>query len=198
VENWRDYPIRLPETLTDGVTLLDSPRLEDAEGHWSGEDFEMIRRFDPPLHRKGTLEHVRSVMLQWAQARAAGGPIFVYAIRARHGPLAGGVELRRITPERGNVSYWVYAPFRGMGYAARGLRLLSDAAREVEGLIQLEAHIDADNVASQRVAQAAATYPLGRSTMRTPMAMRSAASYFCAACSTSDSVTLPCSSRACR
>jgi hypothetical protein len=66
----------------------------------------MIRRFDPPLHRKGTLEHVRTVMLQWAQARAAGGPMFVYAIRARHGPLAGGVELRRITPECGNVSYW--------------------------------------------------------------------------------------------
>ena len=161
MENWRDYPIRLPETLTDGVTLLDGPRLEDAEGHWSGEDFEMIRRFDPPLHRKGTLEHVRSVMLQWAQARVAGGPMFVYAIRARHGPLAGGVELRRITPERGNVSYWVYAPFRGMGYAARGLRLLSDAAREVEGLVQLEAHIDADNVASQRVAQAAGYVPAG-------------------------------------
>jgi hypothetical protein len=63
------------------VTLLDSPRLEDAEGHWPGEDFEMIRRFDPSLHRKGTLGHVRSVMLQWGQARAAGGPMFVYAIR---------------------------------------------------------------------------------------------------------------------
>jgi RimJ/RimL family protein N-acetyltransferase len=161
VENWRDYPIRLPETLTDGVTLLDGPRLEDAEGHWSSEDFEMIRRFDPPLFRKGTLEHVRTVMLKWAQARAAGGPMFVYAIRARHGPLVGGVELHRITPERGNVSYWVYTPFRGMGYATRGLRLLSDAAREVEWLVQLEAHIDADNVASQRVAQAACYLPAG-------------------------------------
>jgi hypothetical protein len=105
VETWRDYPIRVPEALRDGVTLLDSPRPEDAEGHWAGEDFEMIRRFDPPLHRKGTLEDVRIVMLQWAQARAAGGPMFVYAICARHGPLAGGVELRRITPKRRNVSY---------------------------------------------------------------------------------------------
>lgn len=47
--------------------------------------------------------------------------MFVYAIRARHGPLVGGVELRRITPGRGNVSYWVYVPFRDIGYAARGL-----------------------------------------------------------------------------
>jgi RimJ/RimL family protein N-acetyltransferase len=133
----------------------------------------MIRRFDPPLHRKGALEHVRRVMLQWAQARAAGGPMFVYAIRARHGPLAGGVELRRITPERGNVSYWVYAPFRGMGYAARALRLLSDAAREVEGLVQLEAHIGADNVASHHVAQAAGYVPAGEIDEGTPMAMRS-------------------------
>jgi RimJ/RimL family protein N-acetyltransferase len=48
-----------------------------------------------------------------------------------------------------------------MGYAARGLRLLSDAAREVEGLVQLEAHIDVDNVASQRVAQAPGYVPAG-------------------------------------
>jgi RimJ/RimL family protein N-acetyltransferase len=161
VKNWRDYPIRLPATLTDGVALLDGPRLEDAEAHWSGEDFEMIRRFDAPLHRKGTLEQVREVMRQWSAARAAGGPMFVYAIRDRHGVLVGGAELRRITPERGNVSYWIYPQFRGRGYAARGLRLLSDAAGGVDGLSQLEAHIDADNIASQRVAQAAGYWPAG-------------------------------------
>ena len=155
MENWRDLPIRLPDALTDGVALLDGPRPEDAEAHWAGEDFEMIRRFDPPLYRKGTLEQVRGVMRQWSDARAAGGPMFVYAIRAGQGPLVGGVELRRITPERANVSYWVYPPFRGQGYAARGLRLLSNAARAVDALSQLEAHIDADNVASQRVALAA-------------------------------------------
>jgi RimJ/RimL family protein N-acetyltransferase len=161
VENWRDYPIRLPGTLTDGVVFLDTPRVEDAEAHWSGEDFEMIRRFDPPLHRKGTLEQVRDVMLQWSEARAAGGPMFVYAVRAGQGPIVGGVELRRITPERGNVSYWVYAPFRGRGHAGRGLRLLSEAARGVERLLQLEAHIDTDNEASQRVALAAGYLPAG-------------------------------------
>jgi RimJ/RimL family protein N-acetyltransferase len=69
--------------------------------------------------------------------------------------------MRRITPQRGNVSYWAYAPFRGQGYIARGLRLLSDAARDVEGISQLEAHIDADNVASQRVARAAGYLPAG-------------------------------------
>jgi RimJ/RimL family protein N-acetyltransferase len=161
LENWRDYPIRLPETLTDGVTLLDGPRLEDAEGHWSGEDFEMIRRFDPPLHRKGTVERVGDVILQWREARAVGGPMFVYAVRVADGPLAGGVELRRITPERANVSYWVYAPFRGKGYAARAVRLLSDAASKIDGLLHLEAHIDADNVASQSVARAAGYVPAG-------------------------------------
>jgi RimJ/RimL family protein N-acetyltransferase len=155
METWREHPIQLPGALSDGVAFLDAPRLEDAEAHWSGEDIEMIRRFDPPLYRKGTLEQVRRVLIQWAEARAAGGPMFVYAIRDRHGLLVGGVELRRITPERGNASYWTYAPFRGQGYAARGLRLLSNAARAVGGLSQLEAHIDADNITSQRVAQAA-------------------------------------------
>ena len=42
-----------------------------------------------------------------------------------------------------------------------GLRLLCDAARGVEGLLQLEAHIDVDNAASQRVAQAAGYMPAG-------------------------------------
>jgi hypothetical protein len=41
---------------------LDSPRLEDAEVHCSGEDFEMIRRFDAPLHRKGTPEQGRAAL----------------------------------------------------------------------------------------------------------------------------------------
>ncbi|HWE99550.1 MAG TPA: GNAT family N-acetyltransferase [Caulobacteraceae bacterium] len=155
MEAWRDHPIRLPPTLSDGVVRLDAPRLEDAKAHWAGEDLEMIRRFDPPLHRKGTLEQVRGLMAQWAQARADCGPMFVYAIRAPDGSMEGGVELRRITPERANVSYWVYAGFRGRGYASRALRLIGEAAGGVEGLAQLEAHIDADNLASQRVARAA-------------------------------------------
>lgn len=161
MDHWRDYPIRLPETLSDSVVFLDGPRPDDAEAHWSGQDFEMIRRFDPPLNRKGTPEQVRGVMVQWAEARAAGGPMFVYAIRSRDGLLVGGVELRRITPRRGNVSYWAYAPFRGRGYVARSVRLLSEAARGVDRLSQLEAHIDTDNTASQRVAQAAGYEPAG-------------------------------------
>ena len=148
-------PIHLPDRLSDGHVVLDGHTLEDAEAHWRGEDDEMRRRFDWPLMRRVTLEHVQGVMRRWMEARAAGGPMFVYAVRDLAGVLVGGCELRLIDAERANVSYWLYPDHRGGGYAARALALLSEAAKSVEGLERLEAHVDPDNLASRRLAESA-------------------------------------------
>src|SRR5579872_1408262 len=146
-------PIRLPDRLADGQIVLDAHTLADAEAHWRGEDDEMRRRFDWPLMRRVTLAHVEAVMRRWMEARAAGGPMFVYALRDHAGQLMGGCELRLIDAERANVSYWLYPEHRGRGHAARALTLLCEAASGLEGVRQLEAHVEPDNAASRRLAE---------------------------------------------
>jgi RimJ/RimL family protein N-acetyltransferase len=149
--DFRDRPFRLPETLTDGVVRLDGHRLVDAEAHWAGEDDEMMRRFDSP--RKATLEETRAVMERWGAARLAGGPEFIYALRDPSGRLMGGCASYRLSEDSANVSYWLFPAFRGRGYATRALALLCNAVAQVPGMVRIEAHVDADNFASRRVAE---------------------------------------------
>ncbi|HEX3918428.1 MAG TPA: GNAT family N-acetyltransferase [Caulobacteraceae bacterium] len=146
-----DYPIRLPESLTDGVLLLDAPTLADAEAHQAGEDDEMRLRFDSL--RRATLEETRGAMQRWMDARAAGHPNFAYMARLPGAGLIGGCEIRLVEPDVANVSYWLYPQFRGQGHAARALRLLLAAAPQIAGLARIEAHISPDNLASRRLAE---------------------------------------------
>ncbi len=145
-------PLRLPQTLTDGVIVLDAHTLADAEAHWAGEDDEMRRRFDS--RRRATLEEMRGAVQRWIDGRRAGRPEFPYALRLPSGVLMGGCATYLLAPDRANVSYWVYPAYRRQGYAARARALLGDAAASIDGLAQLEAHIDADNIASRRTAEA--------------------------------------------
>jgi RimJ/RimL family protein N-acetyltransferase len=149
-----DLPVlRLPDTLADGVVLLDAHRTGDAEAHLDGEDAEMRRRFD--AERPATLEETRRAMARWIEGRAAGTPMFAYAVRLPSGELIGGCEIRMRSPTSANVSYWIYPPFRGRGYALRAVTLLCRAAKGVEGLERLEARIAPDNTRSHRVAEKA-------------------------------------------
>ena len=132
------------------MVRLDSHAVADAEAHSTGEDEEMMRRFDSP--RRATLEETRGAMQRWIDARADGSAV-TYAVRTPSRELIGGCEIRLITAARANVSYWLFPAFRGHGYAARALALLSAAAAAITGLEQLEAHIDADNAASRRLAE---------------------------------------------
>src|SRR5271165_4245654 len=145
--------LRLPETLSDGVVLLDAHAPEDAEAHLEGEDEEMRLRFDAP--RAATLAETRAAMTRWMEGRAAGGPMFAYALRQASGRLMGGCELRMLTPRSANVSYWVFQSFRRKGFAARALALLCEAAEHIDGLERIEAHIAPDNLASRRLAERA-------------------------------------------
>ena len=154
-----DHPIRLPEVLTDGVIVLDAPTLDDAGPHLAGEDEEMRRRFESP--GPGTLEGARAAMGRWITARAAGGPMFAYALRNLTGALMGGCEIRLVSADVANVSYWLFPAFRGRGHASRALRLLCEHAAFIPGLCRIEAHVDPDNIASRRVAEQARFLEVG-------------------------------------
>lgn len=152
--DFTSQPIRLPESLTDGIVVLDAHPLADARAHWQGEDDEMRLRFESPS--RPTLEQTRASIGRWMAARAAGGPMIAYALRDSSGVLMGGCEIRPLSPERANLSYWVFPAFRSRGHAIRALMLLSEAAAAaIEDLQHLEAHVDADNRASRRVAERA-------------------------------------------
>ncbi len=145
--------IGLPERMSDDVVLLDGHVLADAEAHLAGEDAEMLLRFEAP--HASTLDQTRAAIGRWIAARAAGGPMFAYAVRSAAGELVGGCELRLAAPDSASVSYWVFPTFRGQGYARRALTLLCQAAARLDGVCWAEAHIDADNLASRRVAERA-------------------------------------------
>lgn len=145
--------IALPERLTDDVVVLDGHVLADAEAHLAGEDAEMLRRFEAP--HASTLDQTRAAIGRWIAARAAGGPMFAYAVRDASGELVGGCELRLAAPDSADVSYWVFPAFRGQGYARRALALLCQAAAKLDDVDWAEAHIDADNLPSRRVAERA-------------------------------------------
>jgi RimJ/RimL family protein N-acetyltransferase len=147
-------PIRLPETLSDGVVLLDGHTLSDAQQHLEGEDEEMIRRFEAPRH--ATLDEMLTTIQRWMEARAVGVPNFCYAIRMPDGLLVGGCEVRWLAAPSNalNISYWCYPRFRGRGFVGRAVTLVLGAVLTT-GATQIEAHIDVDNVASRKVAERA-------------------------------------------
>jgi len=149
----------LPEALADGVVLLDSHRLEDAEAHLAGEDEEMRRRFDGA--GPATLEQTHDAMTRWIEGRAAGGPVFAYAVRRPNGLLIGGCELRMRSAATVSASYWMFPRFRRLGYATRALALLLDSAAGVAGLDRVEMRIAPDNVASLRLARKAGFAEMG-------------------------------------
>ncbi|CAN7268818.1 GNAT family N-acetyltransferase [Phenylobacterium sp. LjRoot164] len=145
--------IGLPGRLTDDVVLLDGHVVADAEAHLAGEDAEMLLRFEAP--HASTLEQTRAAIGRWIAARAAGGPMFAYAVRNAAGELVGGCELRLAASDSADVSYWVFPAFRGRGYARRALTLLCQAAAQLDEVCWAEARIDADNLASRRAAERA-------------------------------------------
>jgi RimJ/RimL family protein N-acetyltransferase len=74
--------------------------------------------------------------------------MFAYALRQPSGLLMGGCEMRLLSPDCANISYWIFPEFRNQGYATRALTLLCKYAARILHIQGIEAHIDADNIAS--------------------------------------------------
>jgi RimJ/RimL family protein N-acetyltransferase len=158
--------LRLPARLGDDSVLLDAHRRTDAEAHLAGEDAEMRHRFDQP--GPADLVTTRRAIERWIAGRAAGGPMFAYAVRDPSGTLIGGCELRMRSHGAANLSYWIFPAFRRRGFASRAVDLLAAAAEGIAGLSRLELRIAPDNRASRGVARKAGFARVGCETETGP------------------------------
>ena len=108
-------------------------------------------RVPRPYTRADALEWIALSELEQAAGRAIGW------LAVAGGEVAGSVGLQVIDHERGTaeIGYWVAAPARGRGIAARAVRLVSDWAVRELGLRELRISAHEDNAASQAVARRA-------------------------------------------
>jgi len=145
----------VPPILSDGVVLLDRHTDADVDAHVAGEDGKQARRFGW-YPARSTAEGVRRAFEGWAHDWSSNGATRTFALRdASCGVLAGGVQVRPRESRVGQLSYWVFPPFRGRGFATRGLCLVSAWSFAELSLERLELHIEPDNEASRGVARAA-------------------------------------------
>jgi RimJ/RimL family protein N-acetyltransferase len=133
-------------TLSDEVVSLTPYSLRDVRAHLANEDAEFYRWFDLP---QSTPESVRAAIRRWQRSWHRARRVVAFAIRDPAGRLAGGCEIRIVSPGIGEVSYWVGRDYRRRGYAARALRLLVGFGFGELGLRRIEAAADTRNAASR-------------------------------------------------
>ncbi len=140
-------------TLTDGVVTIRPWREEDVEEAVAGHDDLLAHWFGfpgpptPERHR----EAIRAWRRDWTNGTRAG---FVIDVGDRP---VGSVDARIVDEHTAELSWTLYAGQRGQGYATRAVRVLVDWAlteRDQGGLgvTRVEAKIEPDNLASNRVA----------------------------------------------
>ncbi len=139
--------------LTDGVVLLDRFTDADIDALWAGEDDGYVRRsrLPGPLTRRDIANQIR----QWQDQWRVGGTGRALAVRETGSRrLVGGcvLEVRPGDGEIAELSYWVFPPYRGRGYATRSAELVCRYAFDDLGVVRMELYIDRTNTASLRVA----------------------------------------------
>ena len=134
--------------MTDGQVLLDALTLEDAEAHWAGEGDEQARRFGWYPHRS-TLERVGAHIVAGEAEWREGGSRHTGAIRdLGTRTLLGGCEVRLRDEATAHMSWWVFPSHRRRGIASRAVRLVTTSVFQALPVCEVEAFIEADNMAS--------------------------------------------------
>lgn len=137
--------------LSDGVIILrplgehDLPAIERA-----ASDAEISKWFDLPT--RSPADYLAAKSMNWAEGTGAS---FAICDATRPDTCLGHVFIERDDGGRGSLGYWLLEEGRGKGRATRAVRLISSWALPEMRLRRLQLHTDAENVASQRVAERA-------------------------------------------
>ncbi|MGH3586288.1 MAG: NUDIX hydrolase [Pseudonocardia sp.] len=137
--------------LTDGVVVLRPWRDEDIDTARLGHDEEVRRWFGSP-EVIPSHETQAAAVARW-RASYDDNRSTVNFLVVHEGHPAGWAEVRDKGDRVGELSWGLYAGFRGRGLATRAVGLLIDYAFGELKLERLEAQTDAENIRSIRVAQ---------------------------------------------
>jgi len=138
--------------LSDGEVVLRAWRPADAAWYAATARDRQIQRWTSELADL-TADAVRDAIDRMHRTGSHAG---LAILDAGTGALLGNAALSRSQhdPNTGEISYWLGPAARGRGAAARAVRLLVDWAWQC-GLHRVKLFTHIDNVASQRVAEAA-------------------------------------------
>lgn len=137
--------------LTDGSTCLRA---------WTLDDLECVEEAssDPRIPEGTTVPAVYTAVAgrefierQWSRVESGEG--LSLAIAPQSTPAAIGLVVLTLRPQAGvaGIGYWVVPSARGGGHASRAVQLLSDWALSEAGIARVEAWVEPENLASQRV-----------------------------------------------
>ncbi|MEW1952972.1 GNAT family N-acetyltransferase [Terrabacter sp. NPDC080008] len=147
-----DARLRYPDRpLSDGRICL---------RRWREADVECVRLAgtDPRIPRGTTVpdpftptEGLAFIHRQWSRAESGEG-LSQAVVEVDSGRAVGLLWVAlRPQPHVGGLGYWIIPPARGQGLATAAVRLVVPWALDVLNLRRLEAWVEPDNVASQRV-----------------------------------------------
>lgn len=156
---WEAVPPRFaplpPEGLSDGTLAVRSALPADLNGFIEQEQ-------DPATQGLGgrspapTPSRVLRMLNRARLDHLVGPSTYLSMVDMASERFAGSVRLTTAGPPGvGEVGYAVHPEFRGRGFTARALRLLSAWAFEQGGFVRLELGTKIDNIASQRAALSA-------------------------------------------
>lgn len=156
--------------LTDGTVRLRVMAPGDEAGLGEQEADPVTQSWEFTAEPRTAAEHERlcaAAGLQWLV-----GPVLRSSIvDVETGRYAGMISIRLAGPPQvGGIGYAVHPEFRGRGYTARALRLLTAWAFDEADFARLELGAKTGNIASQKAALAAGFEPDGirRSRLRNP------------------------------
>ncbi len=140
--------------LSDGVVTLRAWEAGDAPAVFEACQDPLISRFVPvpvPYAIESAHEFIGRSLAAWE-----GDDERPFAI-VDHGTgvLVGSIARYGPWGHRAQFGYWIAPPVRGLGFATRALRLITDWTLETTDLIRLDLYTHPDNDASKRVAERA-------------------------------------------
>jgi RimJ/RimL family protein N-acetyltransferase len=144
---------RVSPDLTDGAILLRPLRAEDALDHLAGEDEQIAKWLSGG---RSTLATVQNYIARCEESWRSNGPIRAFGVfDCATGRLIGSIEanLALLGPGEANVSYCVFAKWRGKGIARRALHLMGAYLRTSTAAREMVLRIACENSASMGVAE---------------------------------------------